>query len=155
MTRTGRLEASHLGVQMSYRYQNLKLPKNVWTSTAERTVVSAKSFVRGIEEEEDQIKVVEIYEGAESGADSLTPYKACPAYSGSIGSDQSSEYVKKYTKPIIARLHAQGCASATAKATRTRQSARNRCFRSAGPRTGAPISGPPSTSRRRTPSGAA
>jgi acid phosphatase len=107
LTRTGRLEASHLGVQMSYRYQNLKLPKNVWTSTAERTVVSAKSFVRGIEEEEDQIKVVEIYEGEESGADSLTPYKACPAYSGSIGSDQSTEYVKKYTKPIIARLHAQ------------------------------------------------
>lgn len=107
LTRTGRLEASHLGVQMSYRYQNLKLPKNVWTSTAERTVISAKSFVRGIEEEEDQIKVVEIYEGSESGADSLTPYKACPAYSGSIGSDQSSEYVKKFTKPIIARLHAQ------------------------------------------------
>jgi acid phosphatase len=107
LTRTGRLEASHLGVQMSYRYQNLKLPKNVWTSTAERTVISAKSFVRGIEEEEDQIKVVEIYEGEESGADSLTPYKACPAYSGSIGSDQSSEYVKKFTKPIIARLHAQ------------------------------------------------
>jgi len=107
LTRTGRLEASHLGVQMSYRYQNLKLPKNVWTSTAERTVVSAKSFVRGIEEEEDQIKVVEIYEGEESGADSLTPYKACPAYSGSIGSDQSKEYVEKYTKPIIARLHAQ------------------------------------------------
>jgi len=107
LTRTGRLEASHLGVQMSYRYQNLSLPKNVWTSTAERTVVSAKSFVRGIEEEEDQIKVVEIYEGSESGADSLTPYKACPAYSGSIGSDKSGEYIKKFTKPIIARLQDQ------------------------------------------------
>lgn len=107
LTRTGRLEASHLGVQMSYRYQDLKLPKNVWTSTAERTVVSAKSFVRGIEQEEDEIKVVEIYEGEESGADSLTPYKACPAYSGSTGSKQSGEYVKTYTKPIIARLKHQ------------------------------------------------
>lgn len=107
LTRTGRLEASHLGVQMSYRYQNLKLPKNVWTSTAERTVVSAKSFVRGIEEEEDEIKVVEIYEGEESGADSLTPYKACPAYSGSIGSDKSIQYIEKFTKPIITRLHRQ------------------------------------------------
>jgi acid phosphatase len=107
LTRTGRLEASHLGVQMSYRYQDLKLPKNVWTSTAERTLVSAKSFVRGIEQEEDEINVVEIYEGEESGADSLTPYKACPAYSGSTGSEQSGEYYKTFTKPIIARLRHQ------------------------------------------------
>lgn len=104
LTRTGKLEAAHLGVQLSYRYDNLKQPKNVWTSTAERTVISAQSFVRAIELEEDEISVVQIFEGAESGADSLTPYKACPAYSGSIGSEQSSEYVKKYTKPIIARL---------------------------------------------------
>lgn len=107
LTRTGKLEASQFGVQLSYRYDNLKLPKKVWTSTSERTLVSAKSFVRGIETEEDEIEVAQIYEGSESGADSLTPYKACPAYSGSIGSDKSKEYIKKFTKPIIARLHAQ------------------------------------------------
>lgn len=107
LTRTGRLEASHLGVQLSYRYPNLTLPKNVWTSTAERTVISAKSFVRGIELEEDEIEVVEIYEGSESGADSLTPYKACPAYSGSTGSDKSGAYIEKFTEPIIARLNKQ------------------------------------------------
>ncbi|KAM0718900.1 hypothetical protein Q7P37_005972 [Cladosporium fusiforme] len=107
LTRTGKLEASHLGVQMSYRYPELQLPKKVWASTAERTVISAQSFVRGIELEEDEIELVEIYEGEESGADSLTPYKACPAYSGATGSDQSSEYIETFTKPIISRLNRQ------------------------------------------------
>ncbi|CZT20213.1 related to PHO11-secreted acid phosphatase [Ramularia collo-cygni] len=105
VTRTGKLEATQLGVQLSYRYPHLNLPKRVWTSTAERTVVSAEALIRGFEEEEDnEIKLVQIYEGKESAADSLTPYKACPAYSSSFGSDQSSEWVKKYTAPILARF---------------------------------------------------
>lgn len=106
VTRTGKLEATQLGVQLSYRYPELNLPKRVWASTAERTLVSAEALIRGFEEEDNEIKLVQIYEGEESGADSLTPYKACPAYSSSFGSDQSSEYVKKYTAPILARLHA-------------------------------------------------
>ncbi|EAL84977.2 putative histidine acid phosphatase [Aspergillus fumigatus Af293] len=42
-----------------------------------------------------------------AAADSLTPYKSCPAYSSSYGSKQSSEFVSHYTKPIITRLQAQ------------------------------------------------
>lgn len=106
VTRTGKLEAAQLAVQLSYRYNSLKLPQRVWASTAERTVASAEGFIRGYEPDDDQINMVEIYEGKKSGADSLTPYSSCPAYSSSRGSSQSSTYVKKYTAPILARLHA-------------------------------------------------
>lgn len=105
VTRTGRLEAAQLGVQISYRYPNLALPKRVWTSTAERTVVSAEALARSLEMDDNEINVVQIYEGKEAGADSLTPYSSCPAYSSSRGSEQSSTFVKKYTAPILARLH--------------------------------------------------
>lgn len=104
VTRTGKLEASQLGVQLSYRYPNLRQPKRVWSSTSERTVVSAEALVRGYEMDEDDIELVQIYESEESGADSLTPYKACPAYSASTGSKQSQAYAKKYTAPILSRL---------------------------------------------------
>jgi hypothetical protein len=104
LTRTGKLEAAQLGVQLSYRYHDLRLPKKVWTSSAERTVVSAESFIRGIEMEEDEISLVTIDEGEEAGANSLTPYKSCPNYSGAAGSKQSSQYVAKYTAPILTRL---------------------------------------------------
>ncbi|KAH9842083.1 Histidine acid phosphatase, eukaryotic [Teratosphaeria destructans] len=107
VTRTGKLEAAQLGVQISYRYPKLRLPKRVWTSTAERTVVSAEGLIRGLETEDDEIELVQVYEGKEAGADSLTPYSSCSAYSGSAGSKQSSQYVKKYTAPILARLKAQ------------------------------------------------
>jgi acid phosphatase len=107
ITRTGRLEAAQLGVQLSYRYPNLRLPKNVWASSAERTVVSAKSFIRGIELEDNAIDLVQIYEGKETAADSLTPYSSCPAYHGSTGSKESSKYVKTYTAPILTRLRHQ------------------------------------------------
>lgn len=106
VTRTGKLEAAQLGVQLSFRYPNLNLPKRVWASTAERTVVSAEALIRGFEDEENEIKLVQVYEGEEAAADSLTPYSSCPAYSSSYGSDQSSTFIKKYTAPIIARLHA-------------------------------------------------
>nr|POE77502.1 thiamine-repressible acid phosphatase spbc21h7.03c [Quercus suber] len=106
ITRTGKLEASQLGVELSYRYPSLRVPERVWASTAERTVVSAQSFIRGLEVDDDEINLVQVYEGEEAGADSLTPYSSCPKYSGSAGSDQASEYVETYTKPILARLHA-------------------------------------------------
>ncbi|KAK4502562.1 hypothetical protein PRZ48_005988 [Zasmidium cellare] len=107
VTRTGKLEASQLGVQLSYRYPDLRLPMRVWSSTSERTTVSAQALIRGFETDDDEIELVQIYESKESGADSLTPYKACPAYSSSRGSEQSQAFAKKYTAPILARLRAQ------------------------------------------------
>ncbi|KAF4979196.1 hypothetical protein FZEAL_4569 [Fusarium zealandicum] len=105
LTRVGRLEATQLGVDLEFRYPNIRLPKRVWTSSAERTVKTARSFVRGLEPDEGDMKVVSIYESDESGADSLTPYKACPAYSSSGGSEESSVYKEKYSKSIIARFN--------------------------------------------------
>ena len=83
VTRTGRLEAEQLGVTMSYKYHTLQLPKRVWASTAERTVVSAQSLIRGIETSDNEIDLVQVYEGEEAGANSLTPYDSCPLYSSS------------------------------------------------------------------------
>jgi len=107
LTRTGKLEASQLGVSLSYKYPNLRLPQQVWSSSAERTVKSAQSLIRGLETEDNQINLVQVYEGKEAGADTLTPYSSCPAYSASTGSKQSSQYSKLYTAPILARLNAQ------------------------------------------------
>ncbi|EQB58893.1 histidine acid phosphatase [Colletotrichum gloeosporioides Cg-14] len=106
LTRVGRLEATQLGVDLEFRYPNLKLPQRVWTSSAERTYKSAQSLVRGLEIDDDTMNVVSIYESKESGADSLTPYKACPAYSSSAGSEQSGEFQKKFATPITKRLNA-------------------------------------------------
>lgn len=90
LTRTGRLEAAQLGLTVSYRYPNLRLPQRVWASTAERTVKSAEGFIRGLEVEDGTINLVQIYEGEEDGANSLTTYESCPKYSSSAGSDQES-----------------------------------------------------------------
>ncbi|KAK6949819.1 hypothetical protein Daesc_008140 [Daldinia eschscholtzii] len=106
LTRVGRLEAAQLGVTLSFRYPHLRVPSRVWTSSAERTVKSAESFARSLELNEDGTKVVSIYESKEAGANSLTPYKSCPAYSSSFGSDQSAVYLEKFTKPIMERLNA-------------------------------------------------
>ncbi|KAG5928282.1 hypothetical protein E4U42_000940 [Claviceps africana] len=104
LTRTGKFEAAQLGLSISYRYPRLRLPQRVWTSTAERTVMSAENLVRGLEMDERTINVVEISEGKEQGADSLTPYKSCQGYSGSAGSNQQKQYMQAYTAPIITRL---------------------------------------------------
>ncbi|KAI2602557.1 histidine acid phosphatase [Hypoxylon sp. NC1633] len=106
LTRVGRLEAAQLGVTLSFRYPNLRQPSRIWTSSAERTVKSAQSLARGLELDENGIDVVSIYESEKAGANSLTPYKSCPAYSSSFGSDQSAVYLEKFTKPIAARLNA-------------------------------------------------
>ncbi|TPX11377.1 uncharacterized protein E0L32_001195 [Thyridium curvatum] len=106
LTRVGRLEAAQLGVSLSFRYPGLKTPSQVWTSSAERTLKSARALARAFAVDDDQpIDVSSIYESKEAGADSLTPYKSCPAYSSSAGSDQSDEYVQKFTAPIAARLN--------------------------------------------------
>ncbi|KAI1201221.1 histidine acid phosphatase [Nemania serpens] len=106
LTRVGRVEAAQLGATLSFRYPNLKLPGRVWTSSAERTYKSAQSLVRGLEADDNGIRVMSIYESEKAGANSLTPYKSCPAYSSSAGSDQSSVHLKKFTAPIVARLNA-------------------------------------------------
>ncbi|KAI3320429.1 histidine acid phosphatase [Xylariaceae sp. AK1471] len=106
LTRVGKVEATQLGATLSFRYPNLRLPGHVWTSSAERTYKSAQSLVRGLETDDNGISVVSIYESKEAGANSLTPYTSCPAYSSSAGSDQSSVYIKKFTAPITARLNA-------------------------------------------------
>ncbi|KAH6681529.1 histidine phosphatase superfamily [Halenospora varia] len=105
LTRSGKLEASRLGVDVAQRYQKLRTPKKIWTSTAERTVKSAKSFSSGIADDASDVLVVEISEGEEEGASSLTPYKSCPAYSSSAGSKQSTVFLNAYTKPVIARFN--------------------------------------------------
>ncbi|KAK2601766.1 hypothetical protein QQS21_004650 [Conoideocrella luteorostrata] len=104
LTRTGKVEAAQLGLSISYRYPKLRLPQRVWTSTAERTVQSARGLVRALEMDDNTINVVEIPEGKKQGADSLTPYKSCEGYSPSAGSKQQSKYIGAYTAPIVARL---------------------------------------------------
>lgn len=89
LTRAGKLQATNLGVDVAQRYQNLRNPSKIWTSTAERTIKSAKSFAYGLADDSTTIKIVEVSEGEEEGANSLTPYEACPEYSSSAGSDQS------------------------------------------------------------------
>jgi acid phosphatase len=90
LTRAGKLEAMKLGVDIAQRYQALRTPEKIWTSTAERTVKSAKSLAGGIADDASDVTVVQISEGEQEGADSLTPYKGCTAYSSSAGSDQAS-----------------------------------------------------------------
>ncbi|ROW03891.1 hypothetical protein VPNG_07293 [Cytospora leucostoma] len=108
LTRVGKLEATQLGASLSFRYSNLNLPKRVWSSSAERTYESAKALIRGFEPagDDNTIDLVSVYENKKGGANSLTPYSACPKYSGSAGSDQSAVYLDKFTRPIIARLNA-------------------------------------------------
>ncbi|KAK8189403.1 histidine phosphatase superfamily [Phyllosticta capitalensis] len=106
LTKIGTLEAMSLGVELARRYPGFKLPRKMWASTAERTVKSAQALMSGLDHRGNETQLVQIYESEESGADSLTPYKACPAYSSSRGSEQSSTFQKKYTKPILARFKA-------------------------------------------------
>lgn len=105
LTAIGKLEAYKLGVDVRLRYPTLRDPKKVWTSTAERTELSAGSFIDGLVLESNKSQRVSIQENKARGADSLTPYKGCPKYSSSYGSNQSSEFQETYTKPIVERLH--------------------------------------------------
>lgn len=90
LTKIGELEAYKLGVDVSLRYPGFESPKKVWTSTAERTELSAKSFIEGLVEKSNETERVSVPESEAEGADSLTPYKGCPKYSSSFGSDQST-----------------------------------------------------------------
>ncbi|RDW68308.1 phosphoglycerate mutase-like protein [Coleophoma crateriformis] len=105
LTRAGKLEATKLGVDIAQRYQSLRTPNKIWTSTAERTVKSAKSLVYGLADDLSDIDVIEVSEGEKEGANSLTPYESCPGYSSSAGSDHASKYLDIYTTPIMARFN--------------------------------------------------
>lgn len=106
LTRTGKLEATELAVQLSFRYPMLRAPQRIWASSASRTKTSAQSFIRGFETDDNKISLVVVPEGKEDGANSLTPYSSCPNYSGSAGSKQSSVYQDLFTAPILARFNA-------------------------------------------------
>lgn len=91
LTRVGLEEAQSLGVSFYDKYAHLKKPATIWSSTADRTVKSALSFISGFTNDDaDSIDLTQIEESKTAGADSLTPYKGCPEYSSSYGSDQSS-----------------------------------------------------------------
>ncbi|KAI9646256.1 hypothetical protein NHQ30_005696 [Ciborinia camelliae] len=105
LTRAGKLEATNLGVSVAQRYQSLRTPKKIWTSTAARTVKSAQSFANGLADEASDIEIVQVFEGKNDSANSLTPYKACPAYDSNRGSDQFAEFKDVYAKPITARFN--------------------------------------------------
>ena len=72
----------------------LRDPTEIWASSANRTVESARAFAEGFTGGRNATVLQSIYEGEEDGADSLTPYESCNAYSGSSGSEQSTVSVQ-------------------------------------------------------------
>ena len=65
ITRVGKLEAAQLVVEVSFRYPSFRSTQKVRASTAERTVVTAESFVRDYEMSDNNITLVQIYESEE------------------------------------------------------------------------------------------
>jgi acid phosphatase len=125
LTKVGQLEAFQLGLNVENRYQDFRQPAKVWTSTAERTVRSATSFIDGLVTNANGTKLIQVSEEEEEGATSLTPHESCPAYSSSRGSKQSEVsyaanlsrsalqlisskvFLDIYTKPILSRFRAE------------------------------------------------
>jgi len=105
LTRVGKLEATQLGASLSFRYPNFRLPRTVWTSSAERTLKSAQALARGLETSDGDINVTAVDESKQSGANSLTPYKSCPAFDPAVGTEQSHQHRDKFVRPVLARLH--------------------------------------------------
>lgn len=89
LTRAGKLEATRLGVDIAQRYRGLRTPEKIWTSTAERTVKSAKALAAGLANDASDVQVIQVSEREEESANSLTPYESCSAYSSSAGNDQA------------------------------------------------------------------
>lgn len=91
ITRVGTHEAITLGVEVQERYADLNPPAKVWASSADRTVRSADGFILGFTNNHPaEINLETVPEEENTGANSLTPYKACPAYSSAYGSEQSN-----------------------------------------------------------------
>ncbi|PBP19915.1 hypothetical protein BUE80_DR009284 [Diplocarpon rosae] len=102
----GKMQASRLGVDVSQRYQKLRIPKKIWTAGARRVVESAKSFAAGMADNPRDIEVVELYEGKLEAANSLTPYKGCPRYSAGAGNEKATTFRNLYTAAPMARFNA-------------------------------------------------
>jgi hypothetical protein len=90
LTKVGEMQSYTLGTTVRIRYPEFRRPQKVWTSTAERTEKSAQSFIQGNSNGSNDTEMVAVSESKAEGADSLTPYKGCPKYSSSAGSEQSS-----------------------------------------------------------------
>lgn len=95
LTLVGLQEATTLGYQFRQRYPHLHTDK-VWASTAERTTRSAQGFISGYTNNQTHVDLITVAESNTTGADSLTPYKSCPAYSSSYG----SSYEKVPSSPL-------------------------------------------------------
>jgi acid phosphatase len=89
-TRSGKLEATKRGVGIAQRYQALRPPNKIWTSTLKRTIKSTQSLSAGIADDVPDFYVVQILEGKEEGANPLTSYESYLAYSSSAGTNQST-----------------------------------------------------------------
>lgn len=90
LARVGKASAARFGADVAQRYNTLRTPKTIWASTTNRTIKSAEAFRVGLANEASQVKVVDIWEGKQDGANSLTPYKSCSLFKGSAGSNESS-----------------------------------------------------------------
>ena len=64
LTKVGQMEAFKLGIDIGDRYPSFNQPAKVWTSTAERTVKSAQSFIDGIAVVNNQTTLVQVPEGS-------------------------------------------------------------------------------------------
>ncbi|CAF1301013.1 unnamed protein product [Adineta ricciae] len=111
LTKSGRLEAFHLGTQLAYRYPNI-IPENfhasfkIWASSSNRTKESASSLLSGLSGEEKTIDDVSlIKEEKNQGANTLSPTKTCSKFNISSGSEQANIWLEHYTSSIITRLN--------------------------------------------------
>ncbi|KAK5111399.1 hypothetical protein LTR85_012173 [Meristemomyces frigidus] len=86
LTKVGQLEAFKLGIDVGERYPSFAPPAKVWTSTAERTVKSADSFISGLVMQANDTTLIQ---------------------SSSRGSSQSKTYQEISTAPILSRFRAE------------------------------------------------
>ncbi|RKF53409.1 Acid phosphatase PHO1 [Golovinomyces cichoracearum] len=105
LSNSGKVHAMGMGLEITQRYPSLRTPKKIWTTSAKRTVKSAKFFAKGMATDSSKISVVTVNEGKKDGANTLAPYESCPAYSKADGSDKASKFIEIYTKPVISRLN--------------------------------------------------
>lgn len=92
LTNEGKEEAFHLGEVIAKRYSNIDIPEKVWTADSERTDESAEQFVKGMTTARrcsESINIIKVSEGEEEGANSLTPFESCSAYSSLLGIPQT------------------------------------------------------------------
>ncbi|CCG82711.1 putative Histidine acid phosphatase [Taphrina deformans PYCC 5710] len=109
VTPSGDVDALALGVTFAARYPQFSNASanttKIWAATSERSNQTAYSFAQGFARSLRMVpRLVEIYEGKNESADTLTPHSSCPAYSGSAGVKQSNVFLYQYAPSIITRL---------------------------------------------------